>query len=109
KASKDIKPVAVYMKNGGWQVNSHVVDSTPVYITDVMFPLTPKKIILVPETTKKVLSIQPDLNKSIASTPSKKLARKLKKAEVVFEYTQRGKTKYKTLKKITVLEPMATM
>src|SRR5688572_6382030 len=43
-ASKDIKPVAVYMKNGGWQVNSNTVDSTPVYITDVRFPLTPKKI-----------------------------------------------------------------
>ena len=109
KASKDIKPVAVYMKNGGWQVNFQPVDSTPVYITDVKFPLTPQKVMLVPKTTKKVLSLQMDLDKSISNNPSRKLARKLKKSEIVFEYTQGGKTKYKSLKKITVLDPVATM
>lgn len=106
---RDIKPVAIWMDGRAWNVKYNVVDSTPVYITNIKFPGTSEKVILVPKTRKKVLALQIDYDRPIESTPAGDLQKKIKESAIVFEYTCKGKTKYRSLEKLTLLEPVATM
>ena len=109
RCKKNVKPVAIWMDGRAWQVKYNAVDSTPVYIANIQFPGTSEKVILVPKTRKKVLSLQIDYDRPVEAKASASLQKLINDSAIVFEYTVNGKTKYKALKKLTVLEPVATM
>lgn len=109
RCKKNVEPVAIWMDGRAWRVKYNAVDSTPVYIANIKFPGTSEKVILVPKTRKKVLSLQLDYDRPIETPASASLQKIINDAAIVFEYTVNGKTKYKSLKKLTVLEPVATM
>ncbi len=109
RCKKNVEPVAIWMDGRAWQVKYEPVDSTPVYITDVKFPVNPEKVILVPKTRKKVLSVQIDYERPVETPASASLQKIINDSAIVFEYTINGKTKYKSLKKLMLLEPVATM
>ena len=109
RCKKNVKPVAIWMDGRAWNVKYNAVDSTPVYIANIKFPGTTDKTILVPKTRKKVLSLQIDYDRPIDTPASASLQKMINESDIVFEYTINGKTKYKSLKKLTLLEPVATM
>jgi hypothetical protein len=83
-----------------WAVKQETVGQTPVAIT-YEEPDTPKEIILVPQTTDKVLQISPVENtwgKPSVSKPSLS-----EKNELVVVYRLQGKVYSKAVKKINVL------
>lgn len=109
RCKKNVEPVAIWMDGRAWRVKHNAVDSTPVYIANIKFPGTSEKVILVPKTRKKVLSLQIDYERPIETPASASLQKMINDSAIVFEYTINGKTKYKSLKKLTLLEPVATM
>jgi hypothetical protein len=107
--NKEIQPVAIMIGGKAWQVTSHPVDSNEVYITDVKFPANPEKVVLVPETNKKILSLQIDYSRPFEKVPADLTQKIVSPSAVIFFYKKNNKTRYKELDKITMLAPVATM
>lgn len=107
--SKNLEPVAITLNGKTWKVNYRTVDSNEVYITDVQFPATPEKIILVPQTNKQILSLQIDYDNPLDQLPITLNDKFFEPSEIIFFYKRGDKIKYKALDKFTMLKPVATM
>lgn len=108
KAGKTPTPVAIWFKDKAWKVNTEPVPKTPVEITDQQIPGKTGTTILVPASDNEVLSLSLDFSNPVTTPPSTKIKNLLADADLVFEYTFKGKTYYKAVKKITQLNPVAT-
>jgi hypothetical protein len=108
KPGKTPTPVAIWFKDKAWKVTANPVAATPVEIVDQQLPGQSKKTVLVPATGNEVVSLSLDFSNPVPFTPSTKLKNLLADSDVVFEYTYKGKTYYKAIKKITQLNPVAT-
>jgi hypothetical protein len=83
------------------------IDSTPVLNINETIPGNPVKVIMVPATTQKVISLKPGeliKNHIIQASSFRNLA---KHAELIISYVYKGKKYFIGVKKIKVLEPIA--
>ena len=108
KKSITINPTGIWFKDKAYYAKAEPVKKTPVEMVNYNIPNQPEKITLVPATTGKVSSLFPDYSKTIDFKPTGRLKKLLIDCDVVFEYMYRGKRHYKAVKKITMLEPVAT-
>ncbi|HEY9364914.1 MAG TPA: hypothetical protein VIQ00_16745 [Chitinophagaceae bacterium] len=108
KPGKNPTPVAIWFKDKAWKVTTQPVSETPIEIMDQQVPGKSAKTILVPASGNEVVSLSLDFSNPVPFTPNTKLKNLLADSDVVFEYTYKGKTYYKALKKITQLNPVAT-
>lgn len=99
----------IWLKGHYRKVKTNLVESTPVINFNYNIPDKPIKVILVPATKLKVVSITPDENQ-VAKMPSSSLFKKLKnQSELIVSYLYKGKKYFIGVKKIKKLEPIAGM
>ncbi|MFN2439942.1 MAG: hypothetical protein ABR503_12135 [Chitinophagaceae bacterium] len=102
-ASVRIYPIEMWVNGEPYSAKPETINKTPIEKADPSFPDGPKKITLVPKTTKKVMMLVPGTasftNKSLAN--AKSLA---KTNELVVVYKMNGKLYYSLLKKLQTIE-----
>lgn len=108
KKTAPVVPTAIWFKDQAYSTRTESVEKLPVEMINNNIPNQPAKTILVPATPDQVISVRPDFSKKIAYKPTRQLRKLLADSEVVFVYICKGKRYYKAVKKITMLEPVAT-
>lgn len=102
-ASKVI-PVEIWINGEVYSVTMNNVSTTPVEYTNPTSGDNKSKV-LVPKTTRRVLQLNPALNKIQKPTPKGKMLSA--KNEMVIIYKRNGELYYKKLSKLNELEPVA--
>jgi hypothetical protein len=104
KASDKVKPTMLWVNGKTYRFKPQTV-KIPVVQVNKTIPSNPVKTVLVPANGLKtyLLSDLSVVTKTYISTPFKLV----RSNEVVIEYEWKGKKYYKTLKKLTILDPLA--
>ena len=103
-STSKVTPVEIWINNEAYSVTVNEVKSTPVEYTNPTSNPGKSKM-LVPKTTRRVLQLTPSSN-PIQKPTSKAKGLSVKK-ELVLIYKGSGKLYYKTISKLTELEPLA--
>ncbi|HEY1115404.1 MAG TPA: hypothetical protein VGE66_17650 [Chitinophagaceae bacterium] len=99
-----IQPQRVWIGKKAYTIEVEPVPKTPVEHINRNIPTHPVTTVLVPRTSQKVVRLKPGA--ATSATPLPASARTLiETSELVVSYTWKGKTYYKALNKITVLDP----
>jgi hypothetical protein len=108
-AKKDaIKVTELWIKGKRYSVQTEEVLETPVEAINTDISDNPKKTIMVPKTSNKVLRITP-LRMLAENKPGSYVKQLMSKSELVMTCTWKGKKYFTTVKKIIVLPPVAGM
>lgn len=102
--STAIQPQQVWIKGKAYKLSVDPVASTPVEHVNRNIPTRPVTTVLVPKTSSKVARLVP-VSLLEAATPPATVKKLMQTSELVVSYKWKGKTYYKTVKKITELEP----
>lgn len=95
-----IYPIELWIKGKRYSVKEEIITETPVQYTNIA-ARNPEPVTLVPQTTDKVLKLNPVTYTGMKNYPK---ARQLAASnEVVAVYKQGGAIRYKTLKTLTAL------
>jgi hypothetical protein len=103
-SSVKITPAALWIHGKRTAFKPEEAD-LPVVITNNNIPGKPVKTTLVPKNGLKTISFQ-QLKTGLGDKTTSSINKLSAKNELVIEYKWKGKTWYKTLKKLTVLEPL---
>lgn len=99
-----IQPQRLWIGKKAYMVEVEPVAKTPVEHVNRNIPARPVTTVLVPRSSQKVVRLKPGAATEAAPLPAS--ARSLiETSELVVSYTWKGKTYYKALDKITVLDP----
>lgn len=99
-----IQPQRVWIGKKAYTLEVEPVVKTPVEHVNRNIPSHPVTTVLIPRTSRKVVRLKPGTATDAAPLPAS--ARNLiDTSELVVSYTWKGKTYYKALDKITVLDP----
>ncbi|HYC41226.1 MAG TPA: hypothetical protein VEB63_12150 [Chitinophagaceae bacterium] len=96
----------IWIRGQGHRVQTHVVESTPVVITNNDIPAQPVKTVLVPATRRRVISIQP-LSQSPITVRAAWFRDMTRRNELVVSYFYKGKKYFLPVRKFKVLPPVA--
>jgi hypothetical protein len=108
-AKKDaIKVAELWIKGKRYSVQAEEVLETPVEAATTDISDNPKKTIMVPKTSNKVLRITP-LRILTENKPGSYVKQLMSKSELVMTCTRKGKKYFTTVNKIIVLPPVAGM
>jgi len=103
-STSKVTPVEIWINNEPYDVTINEVKTTPVEYTNPTSDAGKSKI-LVPKTTRRVLQLTPALNK--IQKPTLKGKALSVKNELVIIYKGNRKLYYKTVSKLSVLEPLS--
>jgi len=103
-STSKVTPVEIWINNEAYSVTINEVKTTPVEYTNPTSDADISKI-LVPKTTRRVLQLTPVLNK--IQKPTLKGKALSAKNELVVIYKGNRKLYYKTVSKLSVLEPLS--
>ena len=99
-ASVSIFPEKVWINGQWYKVKSYAVVKTPVN-TD-----SPTRVQLVPSLQKKVIQLEPGDPEPAIRRPFASLAKMIRNDEFILRYVWKGKVYYRSLAKISVLDPV---
>ena len=99
-ASVSILPEKVWIRGQWYKINSSAVVRTPVK-TDFPVPVQ-----LVPSLQKKVLQLEPGDTVPAIRRPFASLAKMIRNDEFILRFVWKGKVYYRSMAKISVLDPV---
>jgi hypothetical protein len=102
KVSDKVTTEAIWIK-GKKTVFSEQTVTAPVVHINRNLPQKPVKTTFVPGNGYKTIAF--NLKSAVAATPSTVLKKLISENELVIQYNWKGRRYYKTLKKLTVIEP----